>query len=351
MATVIIPAGCDGPLFNDKMPMWMRRLPTGRGLVLNQIVGEDLDLTNVGEVLLIVLARHVQLFPSENELSSLLEAAVRSNPTSQFTRSRIVSLEHEESSGPDTVAAAIRQANISGPIFIKDNDGSFKHTVGTSGNYVVGLPLSCGKSNGSGIMEATTSIETLLTKSFIQRTGTMLTSIVEKKLVSDMIAVGGFFFESASEFIKAVEAINQTERRIQDTNMTSSVPRKFISNVIQRLLVYNVAFSVVTTEAFDDWKTEQTWSAYERSFSTVIRSLERDIISAPNPLPPRRKFYDSTHIVESAVQSIRQTKTIYGGRCTIIITTSAPNEEEVREFLQQNEIPFSHLLCGVAGSV
>lgn len=357
--TVIIPAGCDGPRFNNGMPMWLRRLPTGRGLILDQIVGEDLDLTNVGCVALVVLVRHIESYfnGNQNGIARLLEKAVAKNPTGGNVQCQIVALDKEESSGPDTVAAAIRLGNISGPIFIKDNDGSFKHKVGTSGNYVVGLSLGSGKSNGSGIMEATTSIDTLLTKSFIQRTGSLLTNIVEKKLVSNMIAVGGFFFESANDFISAVEALQETEGRLRVTlPQPTAFTRKFISHVIQRMLLSHTAFAVTTTDAFDDWKTEQTWDAYSKSFSTVVRSIELDILnlaytSTPDQLEATCSEEESWLIEGDSNQTVQHLRTLrhtYGNRCTIILTTSSINEAAVKVFLGRFDIPCSRLLLGIA---
>ena len=344
----------------------------------------------------------------------------------------VVALDSSPQSAPETVAIAIERAGVTGPIFVKDSDGSFVHKI-EEGDYVCGLCISdalataaasAAASNGSGMMgdscggpllgnrmagstssvgglfaapatsssaallpplpestDGAISMACLLSKSFIERTGVLLTNLVEKKLVSDTIAVGGYGFRSAADFVTAAAKAEAIKKKITHalTAEASSGTRVFVSNVVQQMLFDNVAFSVsLTRSSLSDWKTERGWRAYVGSFRNIVASLEGDLFSPPPPTPAvvSGGFGGGSSVVaslldvscyvpnEARIDRLVDLKAAFGSRLTIVITSRAlpspasassargggggiSSEAKVRRLLEEHGVPFDSLVLGV----
>eukprot|EP00758_Cryptobia_borreli_P010447 Tbor_TRINITY_DN5567_c4_g2::TRINITY_DN5567_c4_g2_i2::g.13346::m.13346 len=400
MVTLIIPSAVDGPLFNGKMPLWLKRLPTQQ-LVIQQILGNDLDLTNVNTVILITLQKHIDAYCSYKSSSSnsnigidveagaplveflakaiegkeaynsttkeeekprnvtvimadLGEEGKRNENNSNNTyyylegsasrrqsfsssspdnnsavsasasiRVIVVPLPETLRSAPESVEAAILITKTRGPIFIKDCDGSFCHRI-VNDNYVCGMSISYVSRSSSSKYNNMN----ILNKSFIMRTGCLLTNIVEKDLVSDTFSLGGYGFRDADCFCAAVRAVKKThvvmegamaadsgdlpndascstkdltsnnnnisrlKKKHSPNTLTSSI---YISNIIQRMLLFdNAAFGVVFIPHFDDWKTEDMWLAYMATFVCITKFVEGDLFVPPSVeySPPTKRIHD-----------------------------------------------------------
>jgi hypothetical protein len=327
--TVIIPAGREDP-----KPCWLRTHPNGN-LVIVELL-RLLDLTDVHHVIVATTTSHVERWCAGS--TAALEQFVQ-NRLPAHVRFEIFMCSRPTAHAADTVATVIRSKGVSGPLFIKDQDGSFAHKV-QCGNYVVGMRVteSC-------------QIDALPTKSFIEATGSLLSSIHEKKIVSDMICVGGYGFESSADFLTSlehVEALHRTAKTVLED--VSSLPpiRIFISHVVQQqLLLEGKVFAVDLTDAFFDWKTDDGWRRFCKSYRNVEVSLEgvlfinerakRDVVSA----------YLDEPDMEPISANIAYLRHLDRSRTHITLRTSRAesSRRHLERLLAEHGVPYDCLIC------
>lgn len=171
----------------------------------------------------------------------------------------------------ETVAVCIQRCHVLGSIFVKDQDGAFPHRVVGNENYVVGMRLT---SSDAALLSDVVS------KSFLQVTGTLLSGIQEKVIVSDVISIGGYGFVSAEQFCATYEAVQSTAALAAAslegvTRLTNCPSRLFMSHVILHMMLnHNEAFAVSFCQSFLDWKTETAWQRYLSSHQNIEVQLE-----------------------------------------------------------------------------
>ena len=118
--TLIIPAAGKSSRFPGTRPKWMLTHPSGVMMINASI--QQFSLKNVKEIVVVFLKNHlIENKVSEEDIrKSFLDAGIE-------TEVKIVVLEKETSSQPETVYRAIKDAKIEGPCFIKDSDNTFEY--------------------------------------------------------------------------------------------------------------------------------------------------------------------------------------------------------------------------------
>ncbi len=149
----------------------------------------------------------------------------------------------EITSGPaETVYKALKIAGIDeeSPIFIKDCDSYFDCTIEPGNNvYVSDLKDNPHMHNTAG-------------KSYtLSNNQGIITSIVEKQIVSSSFCVGGYQFGTARDFIKSFEALYSNSR--------SEI---YVSNVIDYLILNGAIFIEQYVTNFIDIGTAPEWFEY-----------------------------------------------------------------------------------------
>lgn len=358
-STVIIPAARDGP-GGFCRPWWLRNHPKGQ-LVIHHILS-SLDLQFVSRVIIVSSVKHVAEWLN-NDVSTMEQLIASSGVVPKTTSVEILPLTYETSSAAATVAYAIRERNVSGSIFVKDQDGSFDHKVVPNMNYVVGLKLT-----------EHTDIDCVPSKSFLQTTGALLSSIQEKRIVSDTICVGGYAFQSASDFLTTLSKVEEIQSKAvsnlqgaakfatghsdpqgplrgQGEPQAAAGPRLFLSHLVQHQLlhegkVYGVDFCV----KFDDWKTEDGWRRFVHRFRNVEVSLEGSLFALKNPndiVAALLSEKGTDHLVPMD-DNIKYLQQLPKGRTNIVIRTSRPasSEEETKDLLRKYGVPFDSVVSG-----
>ena len=150
----------------------------------------------------------------------------------------------KETKGP---AETVYQAIIQNPrikdddeLFIKDCDSFFEAYHGMSGNYVCTAGL-----------EERPDIRNVAAKSYVTTNDQeIITSIVEKCVVSNRFCVGGYKFESVGLYKKLFEEIVGHQKEL------------FVSDVITRGLYHRHIFKENTVREYVDVGTLQEWREY-----------------------------------------------------------------------------------------
>ena len=282
--TVIVAAA--GPV---SIPSWTLPLQDGRPALTSVV--ERLNCSkSVSRFIFVCLQEHVEkYFPpsssatatpppsssqilrnNNNVLTELLESM---NPELKG-RVEIFQLPEPTKSGVETITKTIKEFNITGGIFIKDADGAFDFEIPSAsapngGSYVVCLKIHDNTVN---------TLSELTRKSFVQQCGGILTNIVEKKIISDSICVGGYGFESACDYVKHAEKL---EKQVPTSFYDASESRKpgvlFNSDIILSLLAEQEVVSVKFVESFSDWKSASGVVKFKDTFTNVVVSFEEDL--------------------------------------------------------------------------
>ncbi|CUE75758.1 Hypothetical protein, putative [Bodo saltans] len=342
-ATVIIPAARDGYGPSGK-PCWLREHPAGL-LVIHHLLS-SLDLALVPRVIIATTAAHVQRW-LKGDPTSLVAHLKSSGVVPASTEVVVLPIEQETSSAADTVACAIRQCNVEGSIFIKDQDGCFRHRVVPGADYVVGLRLT-----------ENCEVENLPSKSFLLTTGALLSNIVEKRVVSDVICVGGYAFQQASGFLESLAAVERIHERVaQNLNIGSSSSstsaqsaaaqphRIFLSHLVQyQMLHQGKVFSVELSQTFSDWKSDAAWRRYVQRFRNVEVTIEGVLFSSQDSNDVMGNIGTANwKPVEANIEYLRSLPI---DRTHITLRSSRPvaDEQKIRALLEASKVPFNNLI-------
>ena len=171
---------------------------------------------------------------------------------------QVVILETRTTGPADTVYQILKQAGLTTEEFlIKDCDSFFDHDY-QEGNYVC----------VSNIRDHEI-LKRLASKSFIVSNDQgIITSIIEKQVVSDKFCVGGYKFESADLFMSAFE-------KLKDAN----VKEIFVSHIIEECLNDDAIFKESAVRNYVDVGTAEEWFEYNDK-SVIFCDIDGTLIKA-----------------------------------------------------------------------
>lgn len=213
---------------------------------------------------------------------------------------QVVILETRTAGPADTVYQILKKAALTTEEFlIKDCDSFFDHDY-QQGNYVC----------VSNIKDHEI-LKRLASKSFIVSNDQgIITSIIEKQVVSDKFCVGGYKFESADLFMSAFE-------KLKDANMKEI----FVSHIIEECLNDNAIFKESAVRNYVDVGTAEEWFEYNDK-AVIFCDIDGTIIKAQSRLevgnPPI-----------SLEKNITRIKELIANGSQIIFTTARSNNTDV----------------------
>jgi hypothetical protein len=175
---------------------------------------------------------------------------------------QVVILESRTTRPADTVYQILKQAELTTEEFlIKDCDSFFDHDY-QEGNYVC----------VSNIRDHEI-LKRLASKSFIVANDQgIITSIIEKQVVSDKFCVGGYKFESADMFLAAFE-------KLKDAN----IKEIFVSHIIEECLNDGAIFKESAVTNYVDVGTAEEWFEYNDK-AVLFCDIDGTIINAQSRL-------------------------------------------------------------------
>jgi hypothetical protein len=297
---LILPVGGQSSRFPEVRPKWMLTHPNGNLMIAESFHGWD--LSPVEKILIVALRQHDEQYAVQSMLHKQFKKLGLAD------KLQIVIIEGSQSQ-PDTVYQGLKLAEVQGPIFIKDSDNYFTHT------------LSPGNSVCYGHIDAVTR-GPVTNKSYIllneQKT---IINIVEKRLISETFCCGGYGFASADEFCKIFENLK-------------AVPNLYISHIIYQMILGGVVFSGVPVQDYVDWGTLNDWQSYRRKFSTLF--IDLDGVLVENSAEFFKPYWGDTEAISKNVAVINE---LYeSGYAEIIITTTRNSDAEGVTIEQLNKI-------------
>lgn len=231
---------------------------------------------------------------------------------------------NEKTTGPaDTVYQILKRTGLTTEEFlIKDCDSFFDHEY-QAGNYVC----------VSNIKDHEI-LKRLASKSFIVSNDQgIITSIIEKQVVSDKFCVGGYKFESADMFMSAFE-------KLEDAH----VKEIFVSHIIEECLNGGAIFKESTVKNYVDVGTSEDWFEYnDKSVifcdidGTIIKAQSRtELGSMPTPL----------------LQNIEAIKKLINSGSQVIFTTARDSRNHAITEKMLNDLGFTNfkLISGLSNA-
>ena len=289
MVSLIIPCAGLSTRFKTNKPKWALSNPNGK-LMLEESI-KHLDLTNVSDIYIVFLKKHIDLL-NIKDIDNLEVFKNIQKPIHYYI------LDKPTKSQSETIYKTILYFNIEGPIFIKDSDNSFNHTI-TKSNIIVGTNIK--------------NVNEVHNKSFLQvNTSNKIINIVEKKCISDIVCIGGYSFEDCSLFTKHYEYLK---------NVIES--ELYISHIIYNILLNNdSAFYMSLSDIYNDWGTHEMWRKYCSDYKTLFVDIDGTLF-----INSGKYFSPKWGETEPIIENIDYLNNLYNtGKVQIILTTARTSE-------------------------
>ena len=280
---VIIPCAGQSSRFPGTRPKFLLTLYNG-DTMFERAAKQYLKLDE--DVHFIILREHVEKYDAELAIQLAFPDCKRVH----------IHILEEPTSGPaETVYTVAKQLGDEN-IFIQDCDSYFDSKL-NYGNQVCVADLANFK-----------EVNNTAAKSYaILNDQGMVANIVEKSVVSNYICVGGYGFESASEFCKAFENLNKSSGEI------------FISHIIKSMLEY-AAFDAHEVTEYVDVGTYEEFVKYNQSRPTIFCDLDGTVFVNQSKLFSNN-YSNEPRPIRNAVEWLLK-KQRNGSK--IIFTTSRP---------------------------
>jgi len=235
----------------------------------NRLMIENAAKNFIGKynVTIAILKQHNEMFNAENKLREAFGDKVN-----------IVVLDKPTSGPADTVYQAIMNSEYFfssvSPVLIKDCDG-FYDTDLVDGNAIYVSKLS----KNPDIRNAPAKSYTITNEQGI------ITSVVEKQIVSNSFCVGGYQFASIGEYVDTFEKLKD--------NATSEI---FVSNIIDYMISNGKIFNEKEVENFIDVGTADDWFKFNNK-PTYFCDIDGTIVKTKDfhddPYEPIQKNVDA----------------------------------------------------------
>ena len=209
----------------------------------------------------------------------------------------IIILDKPTTGPADTVYQAIKRGriNTNSPILIKDCDGFYDADI-VDGNAIYVSKLS----KNPDIRNAPAKSYTITNEQNI------ITTVVEKQIVSNSFCVGGYQFASAKDYIEAFETLKD--------KVTTEI---FVSNIIDYMIAEGKVFIESEVDNFVDVGTAEDWFKYNDK-PTYFCDIDGTIIKNGDYDKPHEPLYDNVAKLQSELNR----------GCQIIFVTARPKKYE-----------------------
>ena len=321
MKNLIIPMGGKSSRFPGMRPKWMLTHPlTGNIMCVESIRGINLDFFD--KIYFVILKEHEELY-------NVSLAILKSMKNTSFhdlimDKVKVTILEDATESQSETVYETILKESIDGFIYIKDSDGYFKCNLDSEENQVTYFDL-----NNIDEINARS-------KSYIELDSNgVIINMVEKKVISSSFCVGGYGFNSSTEFCNYYNRIKRLPGEC------------YISNVIFEMILEREKFTGNESFDFLDWGTIKSWNNFKSKLYTIFSDLDGTLITNTSHLIP--PYIGDGEPLMNNIEVLSRIKKEGG---FIIITTSRPEEYRELTIMEMNKhnIPHDMLIMGLPHS-
>lgn len=300
MNTLIIPCAGKSSRFPNMKPKYMLTHPDGKLMIEKSM--ENINLDVFDRIIITIVKPHDEKYDAK----LWMDQVFANNP-----KVEICMLDDFTSSASETVYLTLTKMNVTGAFVIKDSDNRVGvHFDQKIKNMIVGYDLHEHK-----------DITNIPGKSFlIINEQNIIQDIIEKQVVSNIICLGVYCFESADDFKKAYEEMHSKEISGE----------MYISHVVSYMLVSNKnIFTAVMAQTYDDWGTLTEWKEVQKACRTYFVDVD-GVIMKNSGKYGKVNWYNNTTMLEDNVTSLKQLQD-HGAQ--IVITTS--RTEEFRPALEK----------------
>ena len=269
---LIVPCGGKSSRYPNMPPKWI--LPDHEGVPMIVRAVKELNF-NPEDLVVTILREHEEKFNAKRGLADAFGHEVKT-----------VILDQQTKSQSETVVETLKQANITEPFLIKDSDNSFRiDEIDANTSYVTVSSLN----EFDLINPRNKSYVTVDHEGFI-------TCIREKRVISDLFSVGGYFFRSPDVFMSAYDKLNNSPEIA-----TSEI---YISEVISYLLMNGEPFKTKHAAEYQDWGTIHEWRRKLESRKLFFLSVDGFLFErgSVNFSPSFDEVAPNLQAVETAVQ-------------------------------------------------
>lgn len=316
MNTLIIPCAGRSSRFPNMRPKYLLTHPDGQLMIEKSFSALDTDIFE--RILIVIVKEHDQRYNAR----LILEQCFTHHP-----KIEICVLETFTKSASETVARAITQMDVSGPIVIKDADN------------LVGAPLGSKVENavvGYDIHEHP-EVSNVAAKSFlVTNEQNIILNIVEKKIVSNLISLGIYCFEDSNKFVAAFR--DMSERNIAE--------ELYVSHVITHMIFYHKElFKCIMAETYEDWGTLEEWKKIQKKYSTYFIDFD-GIVLKNSGRYGKENWKTNTHVITPNINTLQR---LQAEGAQIVITTARPESyrESVESVLKMHGIVPYKILMGL----
>ncbi len=241
MTTLLLPVAGKSSRFPGMRPKWLLTMPDGKLMIEKSV--EGLRLEQFSKIVIVCLKEHVDQYLSQEGKKLIAHCIYPSNVI-------FCELLSPTKSQSETVRQAIQLLEIDGPIFIKDCDNHFCYEF-NGGNEIAILDL-----HNIDLVDAKN--KSYVTLDPLSR----VINIAEKSVISNKFCVGGYGFESASDFSAFYDDLDSSSNEL------------YISHVIYSMILANKIFFANEVKNYIDWGTLREYRHYQKKFITIFCDID-----------------------------------------------------------------------------
>jgi len=313
--TLIVPAAGKSSRYPGVRPKWMLTHPDG-SLMIEKVI-KSFNYMQYKETCIVILREHCEKFDAEIVLDQAFGNTIR-----------IIILEKETRSCPETISNAIEIGGIKGSIIVKDTDCIVEiENQSPVENFVVGLEITS-RSNISNIQN----------KSFIVKNDdNIVTDIVEKIIVSDIICLGVYCLD-CDDFLRSYE-------RLLNTEIVFNSAELYMSHIISDLIINDkMLFHERNATKYIDWGTHDEWQYERDKYKTYIFDIDGVVLK--NFGKYGKNNWDNTFI--PIVENVEKIKELSDAGNEIIFMTSRPEKylANFKKYLKSQDIKYKTIISG-----
>ena len=312
---VIVPCAGRSSRFPNMPPKWMLPDHDGLPMVVRAVQGLSLKPR---DMVVTILREHEERFAATDGLRRAFGEPVE-----------CVILDHPTASQSETVAETLRRANVSEPFLVKDSDNFFEvDFLDEPFNYITVSSL-----NDFDLINARN-------KSYVQvDQDSVVTNIREKRVISDLFSVGGYFFRSPKDFLAAFDELSGSTR-LNESEL-------YISEIIGFMILGGHAFQAKRAQRYQDWGTIHEWRTELERRRVFLVSVDGFLFERGS-----RYFAPAFEDVAPNPAAIEATLKMHALQQTLIYLSIRPPEMEemTRRQLKEQGLPDGQIIfgCGVA---
>lgn len=248
---LIIPLGGLSSRYGLSKPKWLLTHPDGEYMI-EKAVNCLNPVTNFNKIILVLTEEVLKEFSID--LPTHLFARIFMH-YEYAHKIEVVVLEGGSLSQLETVSRAIQHCYTSPTrILVKDCDNVFDlNAIKIKGQFVVSQKI-----------HQNSEVQNLQQKSFIKCSSEYeIAEMVEKQVVSNEIAIGGYCFNNCMDIVKAYESMRKNRSIL------------FMSNAINYLIKeLHQDFHSFEANNYQDWGTIREWRAYCKQFINIFVDID-----------------------------------------------------------------------------